>query len=102
MTRIPSIDDTDDLVFHIRPQKDPDSPANLLIFEKFVRPSGPLHSMEVYTFRDKARVHDIELLEFKHHVGTGPTFVRLTFTDLSPSPGDHDYILKLILRFIVT
>jgi hypothetical protein len=105
MARIPSIEKTDDYIFRMELKKGmvrhPDEPANLVTFEHFAAPTGPLHSIDFITYRDGARAEDLEFLSFDHSPSVGLAFVRLKFLDPAYPAVEHDYLITVILRYLI-
>jgi hypothetical protein len=106
MVNIPSIEKTDDYIFRAELKKgatrEADEPVNLVTFEHFAGAAGVLHSVDFVTHRDGQRANDLEFQSFEHHV-TSPeiAFVRLKFLDLTSAVIDHDYLVTVILRYLV-
>ena len=105
MTKIPSIEKTEDFIYRFAinrgaPLHDPDGP-HLLAFEQFIGPGGAFHSMDVITLRDGQRVKDIEFYSFEHIRQCDITYVKFTFYDHANCVTDHDYLLTVILRYLI-
>ena len=106
MTNLPSIEKTDDFIYRIEikrgtPLHDPDAP-HLLAFEQFVGPpAGVFHSVDVTILRDRQRVNDIEFRNFEHIPDRNMTYVKFTFYDYANCVADHDYLLTVILRYLI-
>jgi len=105
MTKVPSIEKTEDFVFAMEikkgtPLKDPNAP-HLLVFEEFVGSVGSFHSMDVITLRDGQRSNDIEFYSFEHARKDDVAHVNFTFYDNANRVNEHDYVLKLILRYLI-
>ena len=105
MASIPSIETTDDYIFRMELKKGmvrwPDDPPNLIMFEHFAAPTGPLHSIDFVTYRDGARAKDLEFLSFDHSPAAGLALVRLKFLDPAYPAFEHDYLVTVILRYLV-
>jgi hypothetical protein len=104
MTKIPSIEKTEDFIYRFEIQKgaplhDPDKP-NHLVAEQFIGPTGVFHSTDVTVFRDKLRANDVELRGFEHLRDSNLTFVKFTLHDSAHHVPDHDYLLTVILRYL--
>ncbi len=70
MTKIPSIEQTNDFIYRIEVAKgarlaDANCP-NLLMFEGYSESVGPLHSLDVTVLRDGLRATDIEFRGCEH------------------------------------
>jgi hypothetical protein len=106
MTRIPSIEKTDDFIYRIEikrgaPLHDPNAP-HLLAFEQFTGPPvGVFHSVDVTILRDRQRVSDIEFRSFEHSPDRNMTYVKFAFYDHANCITDHDYLLTVILRYLI-
>jgi hypothetical protein len=105
MTKIPSIEKTEDFIYRIEikkgaPLHDPDAP-HLLTFDQFVGPAGSFHSMDVTVLRDKQRANDIEFRNFEHVRQPNMTYVKITFYDNANRIIEHDYLLTVILRYFI-
>ena len=106
MTRIPSIEKTDDFIHRIEikrgaPLHDPNAP-HLLAFEQFVGPpAGVFHSVDVTILRDRQRVNDVEFHSFEHNPDRNMTYVKFAFYDYENRVTDHDYLLTVILRYLI-
>jgi hypothetical protein len=103
MTKIPSIEKTDDFIYRFEikkgaPLHDPDKP-NLLVTEQFVGHAGVFHSMDVSVLRNGLRANDIEFLSFEHVRDSNLTCLRFAFRD-AHHVMDHDYLLTVILRYL--
>lgn len=106
MAKIPSIEKTNDYIFRAELKKgaprEADEPANLVRFEHFIEAPGPLHSIDFVTYRDGTRANDLRFQSFEHHVGPPETaFVQLKFLDPVYAAVDHDYLVTVILRYLV-
>jgi hypothetical protein len=106
MTKIPSTEKTDDFIYRSEIKKgttlhDAEAP-HLLAFEIYTEHRGPFHSMDVTTLRDGLRVDDIEFQSFEH-VRQHPniTYLRFRFCDNSNHVSEHDYLLIVILRYLI-
>ena len=106
MTKIPSIEKTEDFIYRFAinrgtPLHDPDDP-HLLAFEQFIGPpAGAFHSVDVTILRDRQRVNDIEFRSFEHIPHRNITYVKFTFYDHANCVTDHDYLLTVILRYLI-
>lgn len=104
MTKIPSIEKTEDFIYRFATRKGtpphvPDKP-NLLVIEQFVGSAGVLHSMDVTVLRNRQRANDVEFCGFEHIRDSNLTFLKFTFHDRSHHIIDHDYLLTVILRYL--
>lgn len=104
MTKIPSIEKTEDFIYRFEIKKgaslhDRDEP-HLLVLEGFIGPVGVFHSMDVTVFRNGHRATDIEFRGFDHFRDTNITSVKYTFYDSAHRVTDHDYLLTVILRYL--
>ena len=106
MTKIPSIEKTEDFIYRSEikkgtPLHDPDVP-HLLAFELHTGPGGTLHSMDVTTIRDGQHANDVEFRSFEH-VRQHPkiTYLKFIFHDNSNRVIEHDYLLTVILRYLI-
>ena len=105
MTKIPSIEKTEDFIYRLEikrgtPLHDPSVP-NLLAFDQFIGSAGAFHSMDVTILRDGQRANDIEFHTFEHACQADMTYVRFTFHDHANRVPDHDYLLTVILRYLI-
>jgi hypothetical protein len=107
MTKIPSIEKTDDYIYRATrskgaPIEDPDDP-HLLLFQIFPQATGPFHSMDITMLRDGHRANDIDFRSFDHFVRSDHTFAYAMFKlyDRSGPVSEHDYILTAILRYLI-
>jgi len=106
LTKITSTEKTEDLIYRLEVKKgailhDPDEP-HLLIFEKFIEPEGIFHSMDVTMFRDGQRANDIDFRNFEHVHQPNMTYVKFTFYDERRQVTEHDYLLTIILRYLIS
>ncbi len=74
MTKIPSIEKTDDYIYRAKfnkgaPIEEPDDP-HLLLFQIFPQATGPFHSMDITILRDGHRANDIEFRSFEHFISS--------------------------------
>ena len=104
MTKIPSIEKTDDFIYRFKiekgiPQHDHNEP-HLLAVQQFVGPAGVFHSMDVTVLRDGQRVKDVEFRSFEHIPQGDMTVVTLTFFDKANVVKEREYIITLILRYM--
>jgi hypothetical protein len=106
VANIPSIEKTDDLIFRSKipkgtPPNEPTDP-HLLVFEIFVEPVGPFHSVDVTPFRDGARAPDIGFWGFDHILPArcSCAYLRFKFYDRAHCTTEHDYLLTVILRYL--
>jgi len=105
MTKIPSIEKTDDYIYRATrskgaPIEDPNDP-HLLLFQVFPQASGPFHSMDITVLRDGHRANDIEFRSFEHFMSSdGIAYAVVKLYDRSRSVVEHDYILTAILRYL--
>jgi hypothetical protein len=105
MTRIPSTEKTEDFIYRFEikkgtPLHDPDKP-HLLVHENWTSVAGSFHSMDVTILRDGQRANDIEFLSFERVRQPDMTFVKFTYYDSTHRVMDHDYLLTVILRYLV-
>ena len=105
MVQIPSIENTDDYIFRAQIDKGTlprtgENP-NILTFVFFVEPTGPLHSVDFVILRDGQRANDIEFRIFKHLVAAKIADVRFKFFDHAHPAMEHDYLLTVILRYLI-
>jgi len=105
MTKIPSIEITEDFIYRLEVQKgteslDPNDP-HLLVFDQFVDASGVLHSLDFTVRRDRQRALDVEFRGFKHLRQPNMTYVKLTFHDDGHRASEHHYLLTIVLRYLV-
>lgn len=103
--KIPSIEKTEDFVYSLEinkgaPLNDPVAP-HLLVFEQFIGSVGPLHSMDVVALRDGQRANDMEFHSFEHVRHAGIAHVKFRFYDNTNRVTEHNYILKVILRYLI-
>lgn len=106
MTKIPSIEKTDDFIFRSEIKKgtaqhDPDAP-HLLVFDLFAKPAGPFHSMDVTALKDGFRTNDIEIYSFEHLRHSDIAYVRFKFYDNANLVSEHHYLLTVILRYLTS
>jgi hypothetical protein len=104
MTKIPSIEKTEDFIyrFEIRkgaPLYSSDKP-NFLVIEQFIGPTGVFHSMDVSVFRNMQRANDVEFRSFEHFRDPNLTCIKFTFFDNKHHVMDNDYLLTVILRYL--
>jgi len=105
MTKIPSIEKTEDFIYRLEikrgtPLSDPDVP-HLLAFEQLINHVGAFHSMDVTILRDGERANDIEFYSFKHARQHDMIHASFTFYDNTNRVIEHDYLLKVILRYLI-
>jgi hypothetical protein len=105
MTKIPSIEKTEDFIyrFEVRigtPLHDSDKP-HLLVFEAGTSKAGTFHSLDVTVFRDGQQSTDVELRSFEHRREPNMTFVKFSFHDAMHNVMEHNYLLSLILRYLL-
>ena len=105
MIKIPSIEKTEDFIYRIQikkgaPLHDPDAP-HLLTFEQFIGPAGAFHSIDLTILRDGQRANEIEFRSFEHVPQDNITYVKFTFYDNANRAVEHDYLLTVILRYLI-
>ena len=115
MTKIPSIQSTNDFIFRKEWQKgnpasDPDNP-HLLVIDGLFNPSnaldepieslGSFHSLDVTVFRDGKQTNDVDLLTFHHRRNETSCWFSLEFVDPQNIVAEHDYLVTIILRYLV-
>ena len=105
MTKIPSIEKTEDFIYRFEVKKGvslhrPDEP-HLIAFEQFVGPSGSFHSLDVTILRSGQRATDIEFRSFEHFRNANLTCVKFMFYDYTHRVIEHDYLLTIILRYLI-
>jgi hypothetical protein len=107
MTKIPSVEKTDDYIYRAKfnkgaPIEEPDDP-HLLLFQIFPQATGPFHSMDITILRDGHRANDVEFRSFEHFISSGDNFAYAVFKlyDRSGPVSEHDYILTAILRYLI-
>jgi hypothetical protein len=105
MVRIPSIEKTEDFIYRFEikrgiPLHDPNDP-HLLGFEQFVGPAGLFHSIDVVALRDGQRANDIEFRSFEHLRQPEMTYVKFKLYDHASHVTEHDYLLTVILRYLI-
>ena len=106
MTKIPSVEKTDDYIYREKfnkgaPIVEPSDPHRLL-FQIFSQATGPFHSMDITVLRDGHRMHDVEFRSFEHVVFTdGTAFAVFKLYDHSGPVAEHDYLLTAILRYLI-
>jgi hypothetical protein len=105
MTKIPSIEKTEDFIYRFEikggtPLHDPENP-HLLAFEEFIGPVGSFHSLDVTILKDKQRANDLEFQSFEHVRQPNMTYVKFKFLDYAGRVTEHDYLLKVILRYLI-
>src|SRR4051794_31538790 len=105
MTKIPSIEKTDDYIYREKfnkgaPTQEPSEP-DLLRFQIFTQATGPFHSMDITVLRDGQRANDVEFRSFEHFVSDDKSaFAVFKLYDRSGPVAEHDYILTAILRYL--
>ena len=57
--------------------------------------------MGVTVLRDGQRVNDIEFRSFEHVPQDNMTYVKFTFHDNTKRVIDHDYLLTVMLRYLI-
>ena len=105
MTKIPSIEKTEDSIFRLEikkgsPPTNSDAP-HLLAFEQFIEPVGIFHSMDVTIFRDGQRANDVEFYSFQHVRQPTMTYIHFAFHDYHSCVAEHDYLLTVVLRYLI-
>jgi hypothetical protein len=105
MTKIPSIEKTDDFIYRFvikrdSPLHDPDDP-HLLMIDEFVGPGGSLHSIDMTVLRDGQRANDIEFRSFEHVRDPSMTWLKFKFRDYTNQVSEHEYLLTVILRYFI-
>ena len=103
MTRIPSTQQTDDFIFRYlikkgAPHSSPDI-LDLLEFDGFVSPAGPIHSIDVTMHRDRKPAPEIELRSIEYMPQGDAAFVLFKFRDRGKHVAEHEYVLTAILRY---
>jgi hypothetical protein len=104
MTKIPSIEKTDDFIYRFEIRigtllHDPADP-HLLAVEQYTDPASAFHSIDVSVSRDKRRAVDVEFRGFEHCRGVNMTCVKFKFLDHAHHVSNHDYLLTVILRYL--
>ena len=105
MTKIPSTQKTDDFIHRLevkrgsRPNFSND--PHLLEFDHFIESLGTFHSIDVSVLRDGRIVTDVDFLSFDHNRQHNATYIRFKFRDSENYVVDHDYLLTVILRYLV-
>ncbi len=105
MTKIPSIEKTEDFIYRLEikrgtPLHDPSVP-NLLAFDQLFGSAGAFHSMDVTILRDGQRANDIDFHSFEHVRQCEMIYVKFKFHDNTTRVTDHDYLLTVILRYLI-
>jgi hypothetical protein len=106
MTKIPSVEKTDDYIYRAKLNKgprieDPNDP-HLLLFQLFPQATGPFHSMDITILRDGHRANDVEFRSFEHFISSDKfAYAVFKLYDRAGSVAEHDYILTAILRYLV-
>ena len=105
MTKIPSIEKTEDFIYRLEikrgtPLHEPDMP-HLVTFDQFIGPVDTFHSMDVTTLRDGQRVTDIEFRSFEHVRQGNMTYINFIFHDNANCVIEHDYLLTVILWYLI-
>jgi hypothetical protein len=106
MAKIPSTEQTDDFIYRVEIKNEAPlynrNEPNLLVFETYVEPSsGTLHSIDVSILRDGQRAANIDLCSFEHMRGVGMSGVKATFCETAHCVAGHNYLLTMILRYLV-
>lgn len=106
MTKIPSIEKTDDYIYRATRSKgaaieDPNDP-HLLLFQIFPQATGPFHSLDITMLRDGQRANDIEFRSFEHFMSSDRiAYAVFKLYDRSGPVSEHHFILTAILRYLV-
>lgn len=105
MARIRSTEETDDFIYRVEikmgePLYDKNIP-NLLVFEQYIEPAGPFHSMDVTILRDGQRVRDVEFRSFDHLPGPSMSYFKFAFHENARRITNHNYLLTVILRYLI-
>ena len=105
MTKIPSIEKTEDFIYRLEIKRgtllyDPNAP-HLLAFDQLTDHVGTFHSMDVVALRDGQRANDMEFHSFEHVRHAGIAHVKFRFYDNTNRVSEHNYILKVILRYLI-
>ena len=106
MTKIPSVEKTDDYIYREKfnkgiPIEEPSDP-HLLLFQIFPQATGPFHSMDITVLRDGHRTHEVEFRSFEHFVSSdGSAYASFQLYDRSGPVAEHDYLLTAILRYLI-
>jgi len=106
MVRIPSTEQTDDFIYRFEvkqgePPYDPNIP-NLLVFEGHVDPAARFHSMDILITRDGERAFDIDFRSFELQHGKHMNHIKLVFHEPVFPIAEHNYLLTIILRYLVS
>jgi hypothetical protein len=105
MGKIPSTEKTNDFIYRVEIKKSDhrhghDDP-NLLDFELAIEPAGAFHSMDVTILRDGQRATDVEFRSFELWRDPNMSYFKMTFHENTHRITDHDYLLTIILRYLV-
>src|SRR3954468_16907885 len=105
MTKIPSIEQTDDYIYRAKLNKGTpvvEDDPHLLLFQIFPQATGPFHSMDITILRDGHRANDIEFRSFEHFISTDRfAYAVFKLYDKAGPVAEHDYILTAILRYLI-
>jgi hypothetical protein len=115
VTKIPSNQSTNDFIFREEwqkgyPLRDPDKP-HLFVIGRLFNPSnasdepveslGSFHSLDVTVFRDGKQARDVDLNTFHHRRDEMTFWFSLEFCDPQNIVSEHNYLVTVILRYLV-
>ena len=105
MTKIPCTEKTDDFIYRLEVKKgSPPQFSNdphLLEFDHFIESLGTFHSIDVSVLRDGRSVTNVDFLSFEHSRQDNVTYIRFKFRDNENYVVQHDYLLTVILRYLI-
>ena len=105
MTKIPCTEKTDDFIFRLEVKKgSPPQFSNdphLLELITSSNRSRTFHSIDVSVLRDGRGVTDVDFLSFEHSRQDNVTYIRFKFHDNENYVVQHDYLLTVILRYLI-
>jgi hypothetical protein len=104
MAKIPSTEKTDDFIYRFEVKNSSrgvSEDPHLLVFEGGIGPGNGFHSMDVTILRDRQRANDVELHSFERFPEPNMTYIKFAFYDASHMVSDHDYLLTVILRYLL-